>query len=124
MDYKKLIEQMKSLKKNSQMYITEDTDPIWQADVDALDEAMDIIADYEKVTGQLSAMLLKYQTEKDPIDRGMGVYQCPDCGAITKQGNAHCWTCGRMLGWGRGPGRTKQLRPGKGRSKGRQRDRR
>lgn len=71
MDYKGLIRQMESLKRNSKSFITEDSDPIWQADVDALDEAMDIIADYEKVTEQLSQMIQKYEVEKDPIDRGM-----------------------------------------------------
>ena len=99
MDYKGLIRQMESLKRNSKSFITEDSDPIWQADVDALDEAMDIIADYEKVTEQLSQMIQKYEVEKDPIDRGMGVYQCPDCSCMVNLGHEHCRRCGRRLGW-------------------------
>lgn len=99
MDYKRLLSQMESLKQNSQSFITEDSDPIWQADVEALDEAMDIIADYEKVTVQLSEMMQKYEQEKAVIDRGPSVYQCPDCGASAFYGNEHCWRCGRKLGW-------------------------
>lgn len=97
MDYERLIQQMESLKENSQSFITDDSDPVWREDVEALDEAMDIIADYEKVTKQLSMMIQKYEREKDPIDRGMGMYQCPDCGCMTKLGDDHCRRCGRRL---------------------------
>lgn len=68
-------------------------------DAGILEEAMDIIADYEKVTEQLSIMMQKYETVKDAISRGMGVYQCPDCGTMVNYGNEHCRNCGRRLGW-------------------------
>lgn len=98
MDYKKLIEQMESLKTNIHLRLTEDPDPAWLADLDALDEAMDIVADYEKVTEQLSLMFAKYEAAKTPIDRGMGAFQCPDCSCMVRAGDGHCRRCGRRLG--------------------------
>lgn len=87
MKYKKLVSQLESLKQNN------------QADAETLDEAMDIIVDYEKATEQLSMMMKKYEAAKDVNDRGAGMYQCPDCFGTVYHGNEHCRRCGRRLGW-------------------------
>lgn len=89
-DYKWILKKLESLK-GSTLPSAEDGA--------AIDEAMDIITDYEAVTKQLSMMFIKYEAEKAPISRGIGIYQCPDCRAATRPGNAHCWQCGRKLDW-------------------------
>ena len=43
MNKKQIIEQLESLKENSEYFITEDSDPVWEEDVKALNAAIKII---------------------------------------------------------------------------------
>ena len=43
MNKKQIIEQLESLKENSLTFITEDSDPVWEEDVKALNAGMKII---------------------------------------------------------------------------------
>ena len=43
MNKKQIIEQLKSLKENSESFITKDSDPVWEEDVKALNAAIKII---------------------------------------------------------------------------------
>lgn len=104
MDYIELIRQLQSLKDNSESFLDKkEPDSIWAADIAALDEAMDIINDYGQVTAQAARLEAKYETAKEVIRRGMGMYQCPDCMKLVNFGNEHCHWCGRRLGWGQKP---------------------
>ncbi len=64
-----------------------------------LDEAMDIIYDYEKAVEQTQDLLDKYETLKPIIDRGMGNWQCPTCQKFISFGNEHCHWCGQKIEW-------------------------
>ena len=43
MNKKQIIEQLESLRENSESFITKDSDPVWEEDVKALNDAMKII---------------------------------------------------------------------------------
>lgn len=104
MDYKEIIKAMKDLREHcNEMLEDKDTEPysIWQTDVDALDEAMDIIADYEKATAQLSEMTQRYEMPEMAVRRSAGLYTCPLCGKRTQVGHTHCHWCGKKLSWDR-----------------------
>ena len=63
-----------------------------------LQEAMDIISDYEKVVAELNRLLQHYETEAKPINRS-GVYCCPECGRRVQFNHSHCHYCGKRIGW-------------------------
>ena len=68
----------------------------------SVSEAIDIIYDYANATEQASRLMQKYETPKDVIRRGDGMFdtwQCPDCMNFIQYGNEHCHWCGRKIGW-------------------------
>ena len=104
MTYKEIIKALKDLREHcNEMLEDKDTEPysIWQTDVDALDEAMDIIADYEKATAQNAEMTQRYEMPEMAIRRSAGLYTCPLCGKRTQVGHTHCHWCGKKLSWDR-----------------------
>ena len=107
-----IISQLESLKENSQSFLEKDEPgSVWADDIKALDEAMDIIHDYALVTEQAARLMQKYETPKDVIRRGNGMFdawQCPDCQGFIQHGNEHCHWCGRKIGWGLKPQKTKK----------------
>ena len=111
MDYKEIISQLQDLKSNSESFHDQDEpDSVWHSDIKALGEAMDIINDYSSMAKQYRASVTKYETAKDVIRCGMGVYQCPDCRNRVFFGNGHCHSCGRKLGWHQYNHRQKQTK--------------
>ncbi len=109
MDYKEIISQLQDLKKNSESFLDKnEPDSVWNNDIKALDEAMDIINDYSAMAKQYRASVTRYETAKDVIRCGMGTYQCPDCRNRVFFGNEHCRRCGRKLGWHQHDGRQRQ----------------
>lgn len=101
-DYQQIIKQLENLQSHcSSMAAQKDAEEVWRNDTDALQEAIDIIADYEKATAQTVEMIRKYETETPAIHRGMDFYQCPACGKRTSRNHTHCHWCGKKLGWGR-----------------------
>lgn len=102
MTYDEIIEQLENIKDHcSDMARGKDADEIWQKDVDALDEAIDIIADYEKATAQNAEMMQRYEKPEMAIKRQAGIYTCPLCGKRTQVGHTHCHWCGKKLTWDR-----------------------
>lgn len=104
MTYKEIIKAMKDLREHcNEMLEDKDTESysIWQTDVDALDEAMDIIADYEKATAQNAEMTQRYEMPEMAVRRAAGLYTCPLCGKRTQVGHTHCHWCGKKLSWDR-----------------------
>lgn len=101
-DYQQIIKQLEDLQGHcSSMAAPKDAEEIWKSDVDALQEAIDIIADYEKATAQAAAMVQKYEQPEMAIKRAAGIYTCPLCGKRTQVGHTHCHWCGKKLSWDR-----------------------
>ena len=90
-DYKKIIESLDLIRETS-------TD-IHGELIEALQEAGDIIADYEAAVAQTAELIRKYEQEEPAINRGMGYWQCPECQKRTSEGHSHCHWCGKALGW-------------------------
>lgn len=67
-DYKKIIAQLDNLQEHTRS-MERDGEEIWKQDSEALQEAMDIISDYEKVVASLNRMIEQYErpeiTRKD-----------------------------------------------------------
>lgn len=104
MTYKEIIKALKGLREHcNEMLEDKDTEPysVWQADVDALDEAMDIIADYEKATAQAAVLIERYEMPEMAVRRAAGLRTCPLCGKRTQVGHTHCHWCGKKLSWDR-----------------------
>lgn len=101
-NYQQIIKQLEDLQDHcSSMVAPKDAEEIWKSDVDALQEAIDIISDYEKATAQAAAMVQKYEQPEMTIKRAAGIYTCPLCGKRTQVGHTHCHWCGKKLRWGR-----------------------
>lgn len=102
MTYKEIMNQIESIRDHCKdMARGKDADEIWQRDADALDEAMDIIADYEKATAQNTEMIQRYEMPEMATKRAAGLYTCPLCGKRTQIGHTHCHWCGKKLSWDR-----------------------
>ena len=124
MTYKEIMKQLKDLREHCndmlQDKYTKDPHGTHQKDVDALDEAMDIIADYEKATAQNAAMMQKYEMPEMAVRRSAGLYTCPLCGKRTQVGHTHCHWCGKKLSWDREAYASKDY-PHLGRKRGKKR---
>lgn len=94
MDYKKIIDQLEGIRERSRNTANEN-------EIDALTEAIDIIADYEKATAQNAEMLQRYELPEMAIRRQAGIYTCPLCGKRAQPGHTHCHWCGKKLTWNR-----------------------
>lgn len=99
-NYQKIITQLESLYAHAlDMARGDDTDDIWKEDMEALQEAIDIIYDYEKATEQATELIQKYEVAEPIIRREMGIYVCPLCGKRTEENHSHCHWCGKKLQW-------------------------
>lgn len=97
-DYKDIIASLDGLKDHcDDMARGEDTE-IWKQDVEALQEAMDIISDYEKVAVDAARMSQHYETVAKPIQKS-GVWVCPACGKKIPYHHSYCHWCGKKVGW-------------------------
>lgn len=88
-DYQKIIKQIEDLKERCN-----DTEKA------AVQEAMDIISDYEKATAETSRLIMHYETMDKPIHRS-AVWCCPNCGKRIRFNHSHCHYCGKRIGWDR-----------------------
>lgn len=68
-------------------------------DADTITEAMDILADYEKIADQNGKMIVHFQKEEKPILSKNGVWCCPSCGKRVNYHHTHCHWCGKKMGW-------------------------
>lgn len=115
MNIEEILVQFSSLKENSQSFITEDSEPIWKKDVEALEQATAIlsalfdegISDYETLKDAIfdqtlmrkeyQQMHLKHRKAAKPI-RKDGVAHCPDCNKRVHPNHTYCHWCGKLLG--------------------------
>ena len=99
-NYQKIISRLESLYTHvSDMARGDDADDIWKEDMEALQEAIDIIYDYEKATEQAKELIQKYEVAEIVIQRETDVYVCPVCGRRTGYNHSHCHWCGKKLKW-------------------------
>lgn len=99
-NYQKIISQLKSLYAHvSDMAREDDSESIWKEDMEALQDAIDIIYDYEKATEQAKELMQKYEVAELVIRHEMGIYVCPLCGKRTEENHSHCHWCGKKLQW-------------------------
>ena len=65
------------------------------------EQVRDLIHDYNALAEQYRAMHQRYE-EPEPIRRLGNTFICPACNRQIRQlYAAHCWSCGKRLGWGR-----------------------
>ena len=117
-----ILAQLASMKDNAKASIG-DVDPegdeIWRQDIAACEAATailsalqdegikdpeqvrDLIHDYNAMAEQYQSLHQKYEVEGKPVRLG-NTFICPACNRQIRQlYAAHCWSCGKRLGWGR-----------------------
>lgn len=117
-----ILAQLASMKDNAKASIG-DVDPegdeIWRQDIAACEAATailsalqdegikdpeqvrDLIHDYNALAAQYQNLHPKYEVEEKPVRLG-NTFICPACNRQIRQlYAAHCWSCGKRLGWGR-----------------------
>ena len=117
-----ILAQLASMKDNAKASIG-DVDPegdeIWRQDIAACEAATailsalqdegikdpeqvrDLIHDYNALAEQYQNLHQKYEVEEKPVRLG-NTFICPACNRQIRQlYAAHCWSCGKRLGWGR-----------------------
>jgi len=117
-----ILAQLASMKDNSRSFIDgrdPEADAIWAADVTACEaatailsalqdegvrtpeEVRDLVHDYNALAEQYQSLHQKYEVEDKPVRLG-NTFICPACNRQIRQlYAAHCWSCGKRLGWGR-----------------------
>ena len=88
MEYQEIIDRLDCLREHN----------LTETELSVLQEAMDIISDYEKVVSELNRLLQHYETEAKSINRN-GAYCCPECGRRVQFNHSHCHYCGKRIGW-------------------------
>ena len=63
-----------------------DGEEIWKQDSEALQEAMDIISDYEKVVASLNRMIEQYERPEITRKIAAGVYVCQTAESVCRSG--------------------------------------
>lgn len=99
-DYKKIIAQLDNLQEHTRS-MEHDGEEIWKQDSEALQEAMDIISDYEKVVTSLNRMIEQYERPEITRKIAAWVYVCPNCGKRVQVGHSYCHWCGKRVSWDR-----------------------
>ena len=116
MTTERILEQLSSLKDNSESFAkSEDADPIWQKDIEALEAAIcmistledegvndaealkDLIFDYNLSVKQNKELHRKFEVVAKVI-RADGVFHCPECNRRVSFKHSHCHWCGKKLG--------------------------
>ena len=65
------------------------------------EQVRDLIHDYNALAEQYQNLHQKYEVEEKPV-RLCNTFICPACNRQIRQlYAAHCWSCGKRLGWGR-----------------------
>lgn len=98
MNYNEIMVQIESLQHHARhMRVKEPENPIWQQDVEALEEVKDMLHDYQQQGKQLQMMIRKYEKPSKPIRSGRDLYICSECGHRVNPAHSHCHRCGNML---------------------------
>lgn len=65
------------------------------------EQVRDLVHDYKALAEQYQSLHQKYEVEDKPVRLG-NTFICPACNRQIRQlYAAHCWSCGKRLGWGR-----------------------
>lgn len=97
--YEKLIKDLDSLKDYCEEMSKNEPHASWKKDIPMLQEAMDIIGDYERMAECSNRMIQHYETKAQPV-RKNGLLCCPVCGKKVPFNHSHCHWCGKKIGWG------------------------
>ena len=63
------------------------------------EQVRDLIHDYNALAEQYQSLHQKYEVEDKPVRLG-NTFICPACNRQIRQlYAAHCWSCGKRLGW-------------------------
>lgn len=117
-----VLAQLASMKDNAKASIggvDPEGDEVWRQDITACEAATailsalqdegikdaeqvrDLIHDYNALAEQYQSLHQKYEVEDKPVRLG-NTFICPACNRQIRQlYAAHCWSCGKRLGWGR-----------------------
>ena len=117
-----VLAQLSSMKETAEPFIDgtdPDADKVLKEDVEAIEAATDILTalqdegikdpeqvrdlihDYNALAEQYQSLHQKYEVEDKPVRLG-NTFICPACNRQIRQlYAAHCWSCGKRLGWGR-----------------------
>lgn len=98
-DYRGIIGQLENLIEHCSDMAKGGGEAPWNEDVKALQEAIDIINDYESVVDYNNRMTAHYEVAEKPRRIAAGVYVCTYCGKRTQHNHSHCHWCGKKLGW-------------------------
>ena len=71
---------------------------VLEANAEALEEALDILQDYEKQARQAKKDAKHFHTETKPR-RENGGWLCPKCKRKVRHNHSYCYWCGKKLGW-------------------------
>lgn len=97
-NYKKIVDDLDSLKDYCSEMAREQPRASWKQDIDTLQEAMDIVSDYEKVAVNEARMSQHYEMTAKPIHKN-GIWTCPACGKKIPYHHSYCHWCGKKIGW-------------------------
>ena len=97
-EYQKLIGDLESIRDYCMEMAREQPHGSWKNDIESLQEAMDIISDYEKVVADSNRLIHRYETAAKPMIKS-GVCCCPECGRRVQYNHSHCHYCGKRIGW-------------------------
>lgn len=56
----------------------------------AIEDAIDIISDYDKAAALSGRLTADYETGKQPVKMGENYFACPRCGKRTGYNHTHC----------------------------------
>ena len=73
---------------------------VLEANAEALEEALDILQDYEKQARQASKDMKHFYTADKALKEN-GLRLCPKCKRQVRYNHTYCHWCGKKLGWGR-----------------------
>lgn len=82
-----IIEQLKKIK------------GISEEEAAAVDEACDILYDYDAVCENATRMTLRYETKVEAVEKANQTYYCPICDRRIHVPDAWCHWCGQRIKW-------------------------
>lgn len=92
-EYQEIIDDLDAIRKN--------TPDLKEEDKETLEEAADIIADYETAVSMHADMMQRFLTKEQPTKKAADLFLCPNCGQKQMGRNMHCPNCGKAIEWDR-----------------------
>ena len=91
--------QLESLLSESR-YMTsfKDSDDVFQADAEALEEVLNILHDYELLSKRIGKDDEHFHIAAKPVLKD-GIWLCPKCRKRVRMHHTYCHWCGKKMGW-------------------------